>query len=80
MALGYISEYNNNTNIENYPDDLSNIKNSYIIVNKEMIRNLMEANKNTIFSKEIGNPPKAWQIIKEIGGEDKNKIVVYQVK
>ena len=79
-ALDYISGYNNKISIKDYPKDLSNIKNSYAVVNKEMIRNLMEANKNTIFPKEIGNPPKTWQVIKEIGKEDKNKILVYQVK
>ena len=80
LALGYISKYNDNTNIENYPDDLSNIKNSYVAINKEMVRNLMEANKNTIFPKEIGNPPKAWQIIKKIGNNKEDKIALYFVQ
>ena len=78
-VLNYISSYKNQTNLEEYPADLTTIKDAYIVINKEMIRNLREADLNKIFPAEINNPPKTWIIIKEIGKNNKNKIVVYYI-
>jgi len=77
IALGYISGYNDNIDIREYPNDLIVVKNSYVVINREMIRNLREANKNRVFPKEIDNPPKKWTVIKEIGKDDENKIIIY---
>ena len=76
-VLDYISKYNLNPNIKIYPTSLSNIKDSYIMVNRGMIKNLREANKNRKFPIEVDNPPQNWQIIKEIGNIDEEKIIIY---
>ena len=78
-TLDYISDYKLQLNINKYPVGLATIKDSYIIVNRMMIRNLKEADKNRIFSKEIDNPPEKWIKIKEIGEEEKDKIVIYYI-
>jgi len=76
-ALDYISGYKSKTDIRSYPDDLSSIKDAYVIINREMIRKLREANKKRTFPKEVDNPPENWEVIKEIGKDDKNKIIIY---
>tara|TARA_B100000315_G_scaffold250682_1_gene283916 strand:+ start:2356 stop:3801 length:1446 start_codon:yes stop_codon:yes gene_type:complete len=76
-ALDYISEYAINKNLKKYPDNLDKVKDSYIVINLHMIRNLKEANKNLKFTDEIENIPKDWKIIKEIGKIEKDKIIVY---
>ena len=76
-ALDYISGYVSNGNSKKYPDSLDKVKDSYIVINRHMIRNLKEANKNLVFPDEIGNIPKEWKIIKEIGKIEKDKIIVY---
>jgi len=78
-ALNYISEYKNTLNLNPYPEDLTSINDEYIIINKWMIRNLREANKNRKFPKEIDSPDKNWIKIKEIGEEDKDKLLIYYI-
>ena len=46
-------------------------------LNREMIRKLKEANKRRVFPKEVDKPPESWEVIKEIGKDDKNKITIY---
>jgi len=75
-AINYISKYKNKVNFKEYPNDLKNIKDSFIVINADMIRRLKEANKNREFPKEINNPPNSWIIIKEIG-KGKNRVTVY---
>ena len=77
-VLYYISGYKNNINLKEYPDDLSEIKDAYVVVNREMIRNLKEAYKDQKFPKEIYEPPEGWVIVKEAGNEY-NKIILYRV-
>ena len=74
--LNYVSAYNNKVDMREYPNELKDVKDSYIVINSEMIKNLKEADKNRVFPKEIGNPPKTWAVVKEIGKESKNKIIV----
>lgn len=76
-ALNYISRFEGKLNIKAYPADISRLKNTYIVANRDMISKLKAI--NFIFPKEVENPPKNWKVIKEIGEEDK-KIVVYQVQ
>jgi len=76
-AIDYISGYKINKNLEKYPDSLSKAEDSYVIINRNMIRNLKEANKNLVFPDEIENIPKEWKVIKEIGRIEKDKIMVY---
>ncbi len=76
-ALNYISEYKNTLNLKPYPKDLTSVNDAYLAINKWMIRNLREANKNRKFPKEIDSPDKNWIKIKEIGEEDKDKLLIY---
>ena len=76
-VLDYISGYNNSLNLTVYPDDLDNIRDSYIIINKAMINRLREADKRIKLPIEIDNPSKRWKIIKEVGKNDSEKAVVY---
>lgn len=77
LVLEYLSGYNNEINITKYPDNLNNISDVYIIVNKAMIRLLREANKNTKFPVEIDKPPKRWKIVMETGKIDGDNAIVY---
>ena len=77
QTLEYISGYKNNVKAVDYPKEVSDIKNSYIVVNKWMIRNLKESNRKLEFPMEIDNPPKNWKIMKEIGKDKENKIIIY---
>ena len=78
-ALNYISKYKKIENLEPYPEDLASINDAYIIINKWMIRNLREASKRLKFPKEIDNIPEKWIKIKEIGEEDKDKLLIYYI-
>jgi len=77
MALNYISGYKSKISLREYQDDLSLIKDSYVVINKWMIRNLRETNKNAKFPQEIDSIPENWINIKEIGKEDKDKLLIY---
>ena len=78
-ALNYISKYKKTANLEPYPEDLASINDAYIVINKWMIRNLREANKNAKFPQEIDSVPENWIKIKEIGEEDKDKLLIYYI-
>jgi 4-amino-4-deoxy-L-arabinose transferase-like glycosyltransferase len=78
-VLNFLSEYKSDMDLRQYPKNLSNIKNSYIVINKEMIRNVKDANKYMKFPPEIEDPPKHWVKMREIGEEDKDKIIIYYV-
>ncbi len=45
-----------------------------LLVNKDMIRKLKEANKNRKFPEEISNPLENWETTKEISKGKKNII------
>ncbi len=79
-ALDYISGYVNNENLEKYPDSLDKVKDSYVVINRHMIRSVKEANPDAKFPEEIKNPPKEWKIVKEIGKIEKDKIIVHYVQ
>src|SRR3989338_842916 len=76
-ALDYISKYKNDINPKEYPDDLTKIKDAYVIINRDMIKRLEDAHKQTKFKKEVHNPPESWIVVKEIGEDDKSKVVIY---
>lgn len=78
-ALDYISGFENKLELEEYPEDLGQTKDAYIVINRYMIRNLVEANRNLRFPDEIQNPPKSWKIIKDAGSVEKDKIIIYQI-
>ena len=76
-ALDYISGYKNKIDIKPYPNNLGDIEDVYVVINRGFIRGLKEANKKREFPEEINRPPDDWQVIKEIGKTDKNKIIIY---
>jgi len=78
-ALDYISEYKNNIELMEYPNNFEKTKDAYVVVNKEMIRKLREAHENILFPDEISNTPKKWKLIKEIGNVDEDKILIYYI-
>ena len=61
-VLDYISGYKINPDINPYPEDFKGIRDSYVIINKEMIKSLIEANNNIKFPDEIKNPPAEWEL------------------
>lgn len=78
-VLNYLSSYKNNENLKDYPKSLEIIKDSYIVINRYMIRNLKEANLNLRFPDEIENHPKHWRVIKEIGPVEEDRIIIYYI-
>jgi len=78
-ALNYISEYKNTLNLKPYPEDLTSVNDAYLVINKWMIRNLKEANNRLKFPEEIDSPDKNWIKIKEVGKENRDKIIIYYV-
>ncbi len=79
MALNYISGYKSMIDAMPYPDTLSNIKDSYVVINRDMIKKLREANRKKVFPEEVDNPPAEWKVIKEIGKDDEKKITIYYI-
>ena len=76
-ALDYISGYKSEIDMNPYPDSLKDLKDVYILINKRMINKLKEAREDREFPEEIENPPKSWTVVKEIGKEEENRIIVY---
>lgn len=79
QALNYISGFKNLLGLKEFPENFDAIEDSYVMVNRHMIRNLKEANKNIKFPDEIKSIPKEWEVIKELGSSEKDKIVIYQI-
>lgn len=78
MALNYINGYRGDVKAKAYPNNLTNVRDSYVIINKDMIRKLSDANKNAKFPKETKVIPKKWELFKEIG-EGKDIILIYYI-
>lgn len=78
MALNYINGYKEDVKAKAYPDSFANIRDSYVIINKDMIKRLIDANKNTKFPKELDDIPKKWELFKEIG-VGKDIILIYHI-
>ena len=75
MSLEFLDQYNDNLELKEYPENSLDIKGSYIIINRHMIKNLKEANPKLTFPKEIKNTPKNWKLIRQ-----KNQIEIYYTK
>ncbi|MCH7520056.1 MAG: hypothetical protein IH964_13695 [Candidatus Dadabacteria bacterium] len=75
-ALDYISKYETSIDLREYPHNMEEIKDSYIVINHDMIGSLKAEDKNRKFTKEIENPPDRWVIIKQIS-EGKGKVTIY---
>ncbi len=77
-ALQYVSGYQLKADIREYPRDLKNIRDSYVVIDKETIGYIKEANKDFVFPEEIENPPGNWKLISKIGiSEDKQSLIYY---
>lgn len=76
-ALNYISNYSSRISLKEYPQNLAFIKDSYIVINKNMIKNLKQANKADKLPPDINSPPKSWTLVKEIGKGENDKILIY---
>jgi len=77
-ALDYISGYKNEIALKKYPDDLKNIKDSYVVINTDMIKRFKDVHKNAKFPEDIENPPNKWTVIKQLGkGEE--RITIYYI-
>jgi len=80
IVLNYISGYKNDLNLidlDSNPKNLKNVKDAYIVINNQMIKGLLAANKKLAFLSEIKDTPPNWIKIKEIGEED---IIIYYAK
>ncbi len=77
FVIDYLSGYNNTLDIIEYPQEFGNVKDSYIVINKAMIKGLKEVNKNAKFPTEIDNPPKKWKVVREVGKNEKKAIFYY---
>jgi hypothetical protein len=75
-ALDYISGYESTMVLKAYPKDLDDVKDSYIMINSDMIRRQIEVHPNAEFPHYVRNPPDSWLIIR---GFDKEKIVLYYI-
>ena len=78
-AIDYLSGYKNSLDLKRYPDDFSAIKDSYVVINSDMIRRYKDVNPLIQFPEEIENPPKPWKVIKSIGS-NREAIVIYYIK
>ena len=70
-ALEYISDYTLPNNFHSYPDDFE--KGFYVVHNKEMIKNLREANSKAKFPEELDNND--WLEVKKI-----DELILFQIK
>jgi len=77
-VLEYIFDYDSSMDISIYSKEELIKNDSYFVINKEMIRNLIEADKRAVFPVVVNNPPKEWILMKEIGSGN-DKILVYHV-
>lgn len=78
MALNYINAYQKEVKAKGYPNSFANVRESYAIINKGMVKRLKDANKNTKFPEELEVIPKKWALFKEIGN-GKDSILIYYI-
>lgn len=57
--------------------DLASVKDSYIWIDRKLIKNLLDPHPFIEFSKEVSNPPKNWVVVKKISNEDGDAILYY---
>ena len=91
IMLNYLSGYKENRNIKGfhhyeflnsektYALDLSQIEDSYVVLNWEIINFFESSKKGIKFPDEIYKIPKNWILDKEIGRKGKSKIDIYYV-
>lgn len=87
----YLSGYNEGNNIKSFNNyeflnpedtyalDLSQIEDSYIIINWELVNFLASSKRGIKFPDEINDAPDNWILKKSIGRKGKDKIEIYYV-
>tara|TARA_Y100000310_G_scaffold94862_1_gene92636 strand:- start:2755 stop:4230 length:1476 start_codon:yes stop_codon:yes gene_type:complete len=80
MAYNFISDFNLSKNLLEYPAHFEKINDSFIIVNRNMLRNLLAANNNIVFPEDIINIPAHWILVAEFGELKHDKIEIYYLK
>ena len=81
-AINYISGFSGKLELQDLDAEpkLKDIKNSYIIINNQMINALIAAkSKKLNFIDQIKIIPNNWEIVKKIG-EGENSIVIYYAR
>tara|TARA_Y100000310_G_scaffold329294_2_gene398869 strand:- start:1021 stop:2364 length:1344 start_codon:yes stop_codon:yes gene_type:complete len=76
LTIEYISKFNTNLKLNEYPPQLSNIKDSLVVINNNMIKELTKARPDKTFPNEIDNIPTNWNLVWESGP---NNIQIYYV-
>jgi hypothetical protein len=78
-AMGYISGYNINLNLNEYPSNLEGLEDTYILINRNMIKNLKEAYSELEFPNQIFYPPSEWEFILDFGKVEEDKVIIYYI-
>jgi len=74
-ALNYIGGYTEFIKAQEYPKSFANIRDSYVVINNDMLQRLRDANKNAKFPTELDNIPRKWVLFKEPG----ENILIYYI-
>lgn len=80
LVLEYLSGYNENLNVasfESSPQSMKNVRDAYIIINNEAIKNREIAGDNITFINDIRKMSDSWTQVKEIGTKDNNALIYY---
>ena len=62
-----------------YPNDFELVHDSYVVVNRNMLRNLIAANKKLEFPSEVGAIPSNWTEITSFGDFEDDMIEIYSI-
>ncbi len=89
VVLEYLSGYKNVINLKEYSIkkeernkeevDLNSIRDSYVLVNHKMLKEISEAHPSVEYSfpEEINNPPENWVMIKKVGKGSESTLLYY---
>ncbi len=87
--FNYLSGYKDSDNIKSFNNyeflnpkntyalNLSNVKDSYVVINWKLINYFASSKKGIVFPKEIYYTPQTWILKKEIEKKGKDKIMIY---
>lgn len=79
LVLEYLSGYKSKINVSEFPENFKNVSDAYIVINRAMIKGLIQVNKNKKLPAEINNPPKKWKIIKDLKKKNDENAIIYYV-
>jgi hypothetical protein len=78
-SLGFISDYSLRIDMKEYPENFDDLEDSYILVNRNMIKNLKEAYSKLEFPNQISHPPSHWEKVREFGKIEEDMISLYYI-